>query len=63
MSLAGETLNIFLLTIISNINIVFTKKKKNVVIYKNIVIIYFLHTLHRKYYIEINIAINFQIRW
>ena len=36
MLVAGETLNIFLLTGISNINIFFIKKKKIVVIYSNI---------------------------
>ena len=36
MLLAGETLNIFLLTGISNINIFSIKKKKNVVVYSNI---------------------------
>ena len=36
MLLAGETLNIFLLTAVSNINIFFIKKKNNVVVYSNI---------------------------
>ena len=36
MLLAGETINIFLQTGISNINICFKKKKKNVVVYRNI---------------------------
>ena len=33
MFMAGETLNFFLLTGISNINIFFVKKKKNVVVH------------------------------
>ena len=36
MLLAGDTLNMFLLTGISNINMFFIKKKKNVVVYNNI---------------------------
>ena len=36
MLVAGETLNIFLLTGVSNINIVFIKKKNNVVADKNL---------------------------
>ena len=36
MLVAGEILNIFLLTGISNINIIFIKKKINVVVYSNI---------------------------
>ena len=36
MLLAGETLNIFLLTKISNISIFSIKKKKNVAVYGNI---------------------------
>ena len=36
MFLAGETLNIFILTGIANINIFFIKKKNNVVMYGKI---------------------------
>ena len=36
MLVAGETFNIFLLTGISNINIFFKRKKKNVVVNSNI---------------------------
>ena len=55
MVMAGETLNIFLLTGISNINIFFLKKKKNVVVNSK------LHLNYAKSLLKTN-TIDFHLR-